>query len=209
DRLGQDRVRIWTRSGRVEARVFDGAEGGRRVEISQPVGTVEPLHNVEDRTAEILSVLGITAGELALRPISNARTSRVKTLVPLLDPAVLDGLDPDFARVESLCERLGSTGLYPYAVSDLDVQVFDARQFPKSSGYPEDAATGIAATALAFGLLDVGLVEPTNRPILVRQGRAMGRPSQLSIRFELTGSAIRGCWLSGAVEHVLGPGGDT
>ena len=42
-------------------------------------------------------------------------------------------------------------------------QIFDARQFPRASGYPEDAATGIAASALSFGLLDNGMVEASTR----------------------------------------------
>ncbi len=198
-KLPRNPVRIWTRSGAVEARV--GGDGGvRAVEITQPQGQVEPVPDARVAEAEILSVLGITSNELAPLPIQNARTSRVKTLVPLKSVAVLDGLRPDFRRMEAVCGRIGSTGLYPYAWSDLQGQVFDARQFPKSSGYPEDAATGIAAAALAFGLLDNGLVEATSRPIRVRQGRAMGRPSEIMVQFRGSGSApVQGCWLGGNV----------
>lgn len=200
-RLPRDQVRIWTRSGVVEARVVD-TDSARQVEITQPLGRVEPVPDTEASEAEILSVLGITANELAPLPIQNACTSRLKTLVPLKSVDVLDGLRPDFRRMEAVCERIGSTGLYPYAWSDLQGQVFDARQFPKSSGYPEDAATGIAAAALAFGLLGNGLVEATNRPIRVRQGRTMGRLSQITVRFRGSGSALEGCWLGGDA-HLL------
>ncbi|WP_204310277.1 PhzF family phenazine biosynthesis protein, partial [Enterobacter cloacae] len=72
--------------------------------------------------------------------------------------------------------------LYPYAIDDRGARLFEARQFPKSSGYPEDAATGIAAAALAFGLLCNGLVEPLDRPIHIRQGRSMGRLSEIRVR---------------------------
>jgi len=195
-KLPRDRVRIWTRSGRVEAHVTRPGTAGAQVEITQPPGRIEPLPD-ED---EILSVLGIGAGERTAAPIQNACTSRVKTLVPLNSVAALDGLRPDFARIQQLCERIGSTGLYPYAASDPDAQVFDARQFPKSSGYPEDAATGIAAAALAFGLLDTGLVAAGDWPIHVRQGRAMGRPSEITLRFRLDAAGqVEGCWLGGAV----------
>jgi PhzF family phenazine biosynthesis protein len=146
---------------------------------------------------EILSVLGITAAELAPLPIQNAATSRVKTLVPLASVDVLDALSPDFARMEQVNDRIGSTGLYPYSPSDRTDQVFDARQFPRASGYPEDAATGIAAAALAFGLLANGLVDPTDRPLRIRQGRAMGRPSAISVRFALADGEVTGCWLGG------------
>jgi PhzF family phenazine biosynthesis protein len=198
-RLARDRVAIWTRSGRVEARMADRGSAGCQFEISQPRGRVESLPEAEAAVAEVLSVLGVSSSDLAPLPIQNARTSRTKTLVPLKSVAILDGLMPDFSRMEEICERIGSTGLYPYAVSDLDGRVFDARQFPKSSGYPEDAATGIAAAALAFGLVGNKLVDFSDRPIRVRQGRAMGRPSEIEVRLRIDdhGDAC-GCWVGGA-----------
>jgi predicted PhzF superfamily epimerase YddE/YHI9 len=86
-----------------------------------------------------------------------------------------NGLDPDHSAIEARCAAIGSTGLYPYALNEGTAQLFEARQFPKSSGYPEDAATGIAVAALAFGLLESGLVARDATPIRVLQGRAIGR----------------------------------
>lgn len=202
--LTRDRAAIWTRSGRVDARIVDRSASDSQVEITQPRGHIEVLPAAEAAEAEILSVLGITSNELAPLPIQNARTSRTKTLVPLKSVTVLDGLRPNFRRMEEVCERIGSTGLYPYAVSDLDGQLFDARQFPKSSGYPEDAATGIAAAALAFGLVANKLVGFSERPIRVRQGRAMGRPSEIGVRLRIDdrGDAC-GCWLGGGARLDL------
>ncbi|TPM40536.1 PhzF family phenazine biosynthesis isomerase [Mesorhizobium sp. B2-3-4] len=200
DRLGKlpdDNLAIWTRSGRVDARIRGRTNDGATVEISQPAGRVESLGDAE--STEIIDVLGIRVDDRAPQPIQNAATSRVKTLVPLRSLAILDRLSPDFSRIEGLCERIGSTGLYPYAVLDRVAQIVDARQFPKSSGYPEDAATGIAAAALAFGLLANGMVEATERQITIRQGRAMQRPSEILVRFRLDGERPTGCWLGGAV----------
>lgn len=205
DQLGmlpRDRLSIWTMSGPIEARVIRDGERGVQVEITQPQGKVETLSSPAVE-AEILSVLGISSNELAPLPIQNAATSRVKTLIPLKSVAVLDRLKPDFRRVEQLCERIGSTGLYPYAPLDLATQQFDARQFPKSSGYPEDAATGIAAAALAFGLLENGLVSADQGLLRVRQGRAMGRPSEISLRFRRDDQErIQGLWLGGPVSFA-------
>jgi len=178
-----------------------------QVEITQPPGRVEALPDAGRAEADILSVLGITSNELAPLPIQNACTSRVKTMVPLKSVAVLDGLRPDFRRMEAVCEQIGSTGLYPYAPADLAGKVFNARQFPKSSGYPEDAATGIAAAALAFGLLENGLVAAGEQPIRVRQGRAMGRPSEITVRFRIDAGQVRGCWVGGPV--CLEPSAET
>jgi PhzF family phenazine biosynthesis protein len=201
-KLPRERLAVWTKSGRVEARIDKRDAHGADVEISQPAGLIEPLPDADNATAEILDILGITSDQLAPFPIHNASTSRVKTLIPLASVAELDRLQPDFTRVEALCERIGSTGLYPYAPFDGARQIFDARQFPKASGYPEDAATGIAAAALAFGLLANGMVEGSERPITIRQGRAMQRPSEISVRFRLDQGRPNGCWLGGAVRFT-------
>ena len=194
--LDRDDLAIWTRSGRVEAHITGRGTGSAAVAITQPRGHIDPV--AADAAAEILSVLGITPAECAAAPIQNASTSRVKTLIPLRDTTALDALKPDFPRVERICQQIGSTGLYPYAPSGPGV--FDARQFPKSSGYPEDAATGIAAAALLFGLLPTGQVAANDQPIRVRQGRAMGRPSEITLRFRMDPAGqVAGCWLGGPV----------
>ena len=202
DRLGKlstDDPAIWTKSGRVDARIRNRTEHGAAVEISQPVGSVTALSDGDKSKADILEILGIQPDDLAPLPIQNACTSRVKTLVPLRSVSILDRLSPDFTKIEALCSRIGSTGLYPYALFDKDAQIVDARQFPSSSGYPEDAATGIAAAALSFGLLSNRMVEASERKITIRQGRAMQRPSEILVRFRLDGGRPNGCWLGGAV----------
>ena len=132
-------------------------------------------------------------------PLHNSITSRVKTLVPVKDPERLNALKSDMPAVEAVCNRIGSTGLYPYAVVDEQARSFEARQFPRSSGYPEDAATGIAATALAFGLLREGLVAADDREISILQGRAMGRASRIRVRIGFADKEPVGCLLGGAV----------
>ena len=198
--LQRDHVAIWTQSGRVDARITRDTTGGAAVEISQPAGRIEPLPDAERSRADILDVLGIAREQLAALPIQNVCTSRVKTLIPLANATDLDALEPRLEKIEALCERIGSTGLYPYVTLDASQQIFDARQFPKSSGYPEDAATGIAASALAFGLLSNGLVDASDRVVTIRQGRVMKRPSEILVRFSLYGGRLDRCWLGGTVQ---------
>jgi PhzF family phenazine biosynthesis protein len=205
-RLSSDRPAIWTKSGRIEGRLYKSAGQDALVEVSQPAGVVEPIPDAVETEGAILEVLGIGSDDLAAFPIQNARTSRIKTLIPLQSVAILDGLSPDFSKMEQLCSRIGSTGLYPYAIFDREKQIVDARQFPRSSGYPEDAATGIAASALAFGLLSNGIVEASERPIAIRQGRAMKHPSEIRVRFNLDGGRVNGCWLSGVVQDAADRG---
>jgi PhzF family phenazine biosynthesis protein len=130
-------------------------------------------------------------------PVLNAATSRVKTLIRLESLDVLHALRVDLASVEALCDRLGSTGLYPFALADSDGPVVSARQFPRSSGYPEDAATGIAAAALAWGLRQQALAGNAKTLVTVRQGEAMGSPSMIRVRLPARGQEAQGCWLRG------------
>jgi PhzF family phenazine biosynthesis protein len=197
--LQRDNISILTKSGRVDARV-EKLAGHVSVEVSQPAGVIEPLPNTPNSVDDILDVLGIGSDCLAPFPIQNARTSRIKTLIPLKSVAILDGLTPDFSKIERVCNSINSTGLYPYAVSNQQAQIIDARQFPSSSGYPEDAATGIAASALSFGLLANGIVEGSERQITIRQGRAMNRPSSIKVRFSFDNGDLNGCWLGGDVQ---------
>lgn len=196
-RLGGPKVRIQTRSGPVTGFIGTGDDGEPAVEITQPAGKVVPL--TPDQAAEVLAVLGIARADLLDLPLRNAVTSRVKTLVPLKDPERLQTLTIAMPAVEAVCARIGSSGLDPYAVLDGERHTFEARQFPRSSGYPEDAATGIAAAALAFGLLHDGLVAPDDRPIRVLQGRAMGSLSEIRVRLGFAGGRAIGCLLGGAV----------
>lgn len=177
-----DVLRIETLSGPVRA-IF----AGDRVEVTQPEGSAAAIE-----PSEVLAVLGLTPDDLADAPVQNAATSRVKTLVPLRSIDRLHALVPDSDAICRLCDAIGSTGLYPYALAAPDRA--HARQFPRASGYPEDAATGIAATALFAGLRALGAAGPD---LTVRQGEAMGRPSEILVTRDPDGP---GCRLSGRVE---------
>ncbi|MGJ7520892.1 PhzF family phenazine biosynthesis protein [Variovorax sp. LT1P1] len=192
-------ARVETLSGLVDVE-WDAAAG--RVWISQPAVQAQALSPAH--ASRVAAVLGLPAG--AVPEMTNASTSRVKTLVPMPDAAALHALQPDFASMEALCGSIGSTGLYPYAVAGSTAPggaVVAARQFPKSSGYPEDAATGIAAAALWGHLAakgDIAIGTPGAGVVCsVRQGDAMGRPSVIEVRPRFDGGSVAGCWLSGQV----------
>ncbi len=215
----QDEIDFTTLSGPVRTRWFedDSTTGGeKKVFVSQPAGRVDEISD-EHLIAEMLSILNIDRSQLAANtPIQNAATSRVKTVIPLKDVDTLNnGLHPDFSRVKGICEKLGSTGLYPYAVinkrhdkSNSSAVEVEARQFPKASGYPEDAATGIAAATLTYALAANGVVSRaggggggggggSDQEVVVYQGRAMGYLSQITVKLEQDQ-----CWVGGTCALV-------
>lgn len=175
-------LRIQTLSG--DIRAYFAADGA--VEITQPPGHVSRVTH----TGLVLAALGLRGADLLPGAgVLNAATSRIKTLVPVADLARLHGLAPDPAQVRAACEAIGSTGLYPWCPGMGGI--VHARQFPRNSGYPEDAATGIAASALFYGL------GAPKDGLVVRQGEAMGRPSEIHVRLD---PAVPGCLLGGRVE---------
>lgn len=195
-RLQSAQVRIETRSGPVTGFVDMANAKDPAVEITQPVGKVVDL--TPDQEAAVLTALRITRADLLDLPMQNAVTSRIKTLIPMKSVERLNDLQTVMPVTEACCESIGSTGLYPYAVASESERRFEARQFPKSSGYPEDAATGIAAAALAFGLLKNTLIARDSRRITVLQGRPLGALSEIGVRIGFAGDAPVGCLIGGA-----------
>ncbi|KAJ5595220.1 uncharacterized protein N7459_001428 [Penicillium hispanicum] len=195
-----DGVLISTKSGPVEARLARQEDGSVAVLVSQPTGSVDDL--ARERVLDTVACLGLTEDDLAPGyRVQNACTSRTKTLIPVKSRDVLSGIQPSADSVRAVCEKIGSTGLYPYVILDSGKQLVEARQFPRSSGYLEDPATGIAAAALTFGLLDSSIVSPgTTDPIRVRQGWAMGKPSEIQVQLRLEDGKVAGCWISGNVK---------
>lgn len=195
-KINKTNVLIETLSGIVKANV---PESGA-ISISQPKANIKRLS--KENEDHVLKILGLNQDELLYSDIFNSSTSRVKTLIPLKTRKRLDELCPDFSKMKEVCEMIGSTGLYPFAVGESEA-IVHSRQFPRSSGYPEDAATGIAASALAFGLLEWGQVTRADK-VFIRQGEAMGRASEIIISFdqdEING----GCWIHGNCELDKAP----
>ena len=198
--LQSGQIRIETRSGPVTGFVELKHSGDPYVEITQPVGKVVDL--TREQESIVLGALRITRNDLLDLPLQNAVTSRVKTLIPIKSVDRLNDLQTSMPTTEKCCESIGSTGLYPYAIDSQADRRFEARQFPKSSGYPEDAATGIAAAALAFGLLKNGLVKADSGRITVLQGRPLGALSEIGIRLGFAGETPVGCLVGGTTRFV-------
>ncbi|RQR71605.1 PhzF family phenazine biosynthesis isomerase [Burkholderia sp. Bp9012] len=201
-RLGRWTSRVATLetlSGIVDAR-FD--ESTQSIEVSQPKGIVQSIGDARKHAA-ICDVLRIDADDLDALGIVNATTSRTKTLIPIRSVQRLHALTPSFEKMQALCDQLESTGLYPFAVERRQPLEVHARQFPRSSGYPEDAATGIAAAATLYGALHYGLLAHGASGMTVHQGYAMGKPSSIRVEMRDPDNADAGCWISGAVESMM------
>ena len=112
----------------------------------------------------------------------NSSTARPKTLVYVNSlQALHQARAPTNATVfQRACDNLETTGLYLYTPQPDEMHAFECRQFPRAS-YPEDPATGIAASALAVALQQQA--EPSTRADAYKfyQGTSMGRPSLILV----------------------------
>jgi trans-2,3-dihydro-3-hydroxyanthranilate isomerase len=195
-RLGGRHATISTASGEHRVSWDDGEPPEVTVEQHPPAfGAVAD----QGTRTGLTEALGLPADAIpADAPIQPVSVSRPKLIVPLRDADAVHKARPDYPALWDLCRRLDTTGVYIFAFAADDGRLI-ARQFPVDAGFPEDAATGVAAAALAAYLADPGTSGWTR--VAIDQGDAMGRPSRLYAaalaedgaitRTSVTGQAIR------------------
>lgn len=126
---------------------------------------------------EVAKALNISENQLLDYPIKNVSTSRFKLIVGLKNLDILNSLTPNYDYLWEVCEKVESTGFYPFVKEESNV--YHARQFPNKTGYLEDSATGVAASALGVYVNDV--MKHPFETIRVYQGFAMNSPSEITV----------------------------
>jgi PhzF family phenazine biosynthesis protein len=141
---------------------------------------------------------------LAGTPVESVSVSRPKLLVPLRDSSVLDRLKPDFEALWTLCDAFRVSGIYPFTrKTDKPTADVEARQFPLRAGFPEDAATGVAAAALGSYLVKYDRkCRAGEHRIRIAQGHAMGAPSLIEAIVDCEDGPITRTAICGKAEIV-------
>ncbi|HWJ39809.1 MAG TPA: PhzF family phenazine biosynthesis protein [Candidatus Limnocylindrales bacterium] len=108
-----------------------------------------------------------------------------KLLVEVAEQSVLAALRPDLTGIAEWSRKHGVSGMYVYC--RLDDVIYAGRNFNHLEPRFEDAATGVAAGALALSL---------ERSITLLQGDALGQPCTLMARYadgtvQIGGRAVR------------------
>jgi len=126
----------------------------------------------------------------AMPTFLNSSVARPKTLIPVKSADRLHAATAptNATKFQQMCESIDSTGLYLYDSSS--TMNIECRQFPKSSGYAEDPATGIAAGALVASLHRCKMNssgdpdDSVSTMTTILQGTAMRRPSQIKVKID-------------------------
>ena len=168
--------------------VVETASGLFPAELQQHDGTLTivleqrtPSFGIVRKAKVVAPVLNLRVGDLDVEqsPIQSVSVSRPKLLIPLRNSSVLDGIVIDPNALERLCEDANVTGLYPFTRQTHRQHAnAEARQFPYRAGFLEDAATGVAAAALAAYLVkyDRHCIDGQHE-MFIAQGFVMGAPS--------------------------------
>ena len=118
------------------------------------------------------------------------------TCVPVRSVARLDA-----ARIATAPEA--GDGLYLYAPDpEGRGQSWCARMFAPGLGVPEDPATGSAAAAFAGVLMQFERLGEGTHEVAIRQGLAMGRPSEIAVQLDVASGALRSVEVGGSAVLV-------
>lgn len=179
---GAGRYRLQTAVGEVLVEVFrDGEQWLAALTSVEPEQRAVPPGWLE----RVLEALDWRPEELdpALPPML-AYAGAWHLVLAAGSAARLARLDYDVERLKALMEDAGLVTLQ--LVYREDELVFQARNPFPVGGVVEDPATGAAAAALGGYLRAAGLM-PVPGELLIRQGEAMGRPSELRVRVPAAG----------------------
>lgn len=176
----------------IDGRVFPveiRSERGRVVSVG--MAQTDPVFGaVVGKVSPLASALDLGDAELA---VGRLRSQVVSTgvphlLVPVRDQDALGRARPREALAAYL-RSVGAQGCYVFCLDPLDPDApVRARFFGPNVGIAEDPATGSAAGPLGAYLVEHRLASE-RRPIVVEQGRTMGRPSRLEVR--VSGGGVR------------------
>lgn len=178
------------RLGELPAKVASRAPGGavNGVVVEEDDGVVvwmdmpvaERVH-VELDLEAIADALGLPFAVMASRPAAAVEDVGIRVaLLPVADIAALDAMRPDFARLKDLGREDRIIVYYPF-VFDHEAGEVRARSFAPAVDINEDPATGTAVASLGAYLARENLVWDSVE-LRIRQGEAMGRPSELRLR---------------------------
>lgn len=131
----------------------------------------------------IAEAVGLPYAVMASRPAAAVEDVGIRVaLLPVADLAALDAMRPDFRRLRALGEPHRITVFYAF-VLDAEAGRVRARSFAPAVEIDEDPATGTAAASLGAYLARERLIEPSAE-LRIRQGEAMGHPSELRLHVE-------------------------
>ena len=195
EREGSGEKRFATRVGEIRITTVTDADGAFTASFT----SVEPA--VADFPPgvldQLLTALGLTTAQLDDRPPKVAFAGNWHPVLAITDAEDFDGFTFDPAVIRRMMDDNGWSGTVTVvraldSGSDSDdsgrgrLGLFETRNLFPVGRITEDPATGSAGASLGGYLRELALVEPPAR-VLIRQGRHVDRPSELTVDVPASG----------------------
>lgn len=150
--------------------------------------------------AEIATRFGLTESDIGCNGMMPARYSAGLPyyLVPVRDAKALEAIRLERRGWPEIFPGEHSAAYVFTATPNERSNDYAARMFGVGSGLDEDPATGSAAAALVGLLADSGGFGDGHHSIRVRQGREMGRPSEIAVQFNIEGGTLKHAGIGGS-----------
>ena len=159
------------------------------------IGNPWPLQDAL-RVAQALGITGTCLHELL--PARLARKGSSRLLLPVVNPDVLDQLQPNFDQILSLGREFDAEGFFAFAVvrGAAGIRTY-SRMFCPALGFPEDPVSGNAHAMLAAYLWDLQQVTAAETRFVGHQGTQMQRPGQVHVSLEIEAGAMHAARIGG------------
>lgn len=163
-------------------------------QVTMDQGKPTFLRTVSNTEAQaVLDAFQIPPEHLSAYPLEVVSTGLDYLLIPLQQG--LEQVNANSINIEPILRQLGAKFAYLFDVNTLEGRTWD------NEGKVEDIATGSAAGPVGAYSVKHQLA-PANQAFSLKQGRFLGRPSELGLYVETQGSEIERCLVSGAVFKV-------
>lgn len=147
------------------------------VMMQQPI----PLYGEIIDKKEIADSLNITLNDLSAElPVQIVSTGLKDIIIPINKMEILDGIHPNFNKIEEISRRYDAVGYHVFSLKTQDQVNASCRNFAPLCGIPEESATGTSNGALACYLYKYGKISDEQiGKILIQQGFSMNKLSEI------------------------------
>jgi PhzF family phenazine biosynthesis protein len=194
EEYGDDSPQQWRIQLNDRAVVIDSRKSADYYFVTMNQGRAEFIKQLDQaESGEFLQALNLSRADVCDQPLEIVSTGLPYLIVPLLG-----GIERARICVDNFAQMLSAQGAkFVYL---LDIDRLEGRSWD-NSGKVEDIATGSAAGPAAAYLYRHGLING-DQPYIIRQGRFLERPSEISVRVMTRGDTLDDILVSGQVCKV-------
>ncbi len=154
--------------------------------------------------SEIADSLNIEIGNIHEDlPVQIVSTGLKDIIVPIKSLDALLSSKPDFNKIIEISKKHNVAGYHVFSLETIHTSTACCRNFAPLLAIPEESATGTSNGALGCYLYQYGKVSSNQAsPIIIEQGYAMKKPSEILVSLATEGNKITGVKVGGSALNL-------